>query len=635
MPGIAGVVCDADSLDDPKGIIETIKRVGRLTHVNYQYRQLVSAHAAILRTQTGLLSNTADQPAIDAHRNLYLFLEGEIFNGNELIRRDPVLSEEPSICHVLLAMYNRHGDDFVRHLNGEFNIVIYNRLTRRLVIFSDHLASYPMYFIEDANRLLFASEKKYILPLLTRLPDIDPIGLLQIFAHRYNLDERTFLKRVRRMMPSAIVSYEAAQLNAKRYSDLRFSVPQPVPKTKELVEQWGDVLKEATQSRLENKERVLLSLSGGLDSRAVAASIPRNFRPIYSRTGGLDSSPDVLVAKQIADSLGFNHIRENPAGVPYSAILPKIAWRTECETHFTNAASISGHIQAKKRGDFIAGGWLGDVTSGSHIPPELIFEANRTKFIDRAFNRHIIFDEVWLRKVFTEEFVHEYYPALRSCFHSSFMEIPGQTNIQLYELWDLYQRQRRQTTSSMPIDSYLFEKIRPFYDKRYVEFTLSLPTRLRFGQTLYQCMIFNIGPELRSIPSANNQLPLHNTIAGNLFNKGRTLSARILHRTKQRIGPKREYSLEPQTHDNPASRIRRDPRFREMIEDYLLSRDCNPNIFNVRGIRQLLDQHYARGVDHSYLLGYIGTFFVGLPYFIKRTIDCPVDAEPLSGYPDS
>ena len=364
MPGLAGLVSRSLPLRDPDQTLETLKQVGMISGVTYLYRPFHSDHAVILNTLTGLLSPSPNQPASDPTGNVFMFLEGEIFNLQEL-KNYSDRNGDSSPCDILLSLYLKRGNDFINLVNGEFNIVIYQKTEERLLIFTDHIASKPMYFMEQDDSLLFGSEKKFILSLLNNSPTIDPVGLLQIVAHRFNLDDRTFLNGVKRLLPGTRLTYQQGKLDVTRYQVLTFNVPERRPCIDELVDEWGDRLKEATRLRLQGKERIVLFLSAGLDSRAIACAMPRDFRPISSRTRGVDGSLQATLAGEIADRLGFDHYQEDPQGTSYAGIIPKIAWRTECETHFMNGLSMSNHAAIKLQGDFIAGGWLGDASSGA------------------------------------------------------------------------------------------------------------------------------------------------------------------------------------------------------------------------------------------------------------------------------
>ena len=627
MPGLAGLVRRYTPLTDPHHMIHAFKVVGLVDGVRYQYRPFHNEDAVILNTLTGLHS-TLDQPALDPTGNLLLFLEGEVFNLGELRSRS---GSRPNAtpCDTLLAMYMRCGADFIYSINGEFNIVIYHKAEKRLDIFSDHIASMPMYYMEQSNGLLFGSEKKFILSLLKTAPAIDPVGLLQIVAHRHNLDERTFLDGLKRLMPGAHLTYQRGRLRSTRRQVLAWTVAERTPRIRELRTEWGGHLKAATQLRVAGKERILISLSGGLDSRAIACALPRDLRPLSSRTRGVHGSLEVGIAAEISDRLGFDHVEENPLTVQNSHLIPKIAWRTECEIPFMNALSIANHRALKDCCHFVTGGWLGDVSSGAHIAADMLIPTSRQAFVERAYWRCLAPAAHLLPRIFSQEFLQKTLPDVREAFFESFMQIEGTTNIQVYEMWDLYQRQRRQTTSSMPVDSYLFEKIRPFYDKEYLNFTLTLPARLRFGQTLYQSMIWRLGPEIRSIPSSNNQLRLRSSLLGNLSNKGLTLAHRAFTRRVRKVRPRYRNSIEQRPVEDLGDAIRKDASFRVLVERYLSSDDFDSSVFNQNGVKKTLDEHYQGVSDYSYVLGHMATLAAGLPYFLNRTLRCPPEAEPL------
>jgi hypothetical protein len=630
MPGLSGIVGPMLRRRAPEEVIRTFKGVGAVQGVSYIHREFVSEDASILNSLTGIIPGNLSQPAMDRPHDLVLFLEGEIYNVDDLAgylqdRRNR------SVLDLLLALYEVKGEDFVTLLNGEFNILIYSKARKQLSIFCDHMASMPMYYVEQNGSFIFGSEKKYILSVMDEAPKMDGVGLLQIFAHRYNLDDRTYIEGIKRMMPGTKLVFREGRLKEEQYHQLRFTIPRRAPPVSDLVRQWGDRLEQATWRRVRNKDRVLISLSAGLDSRAIACAIPRDFRPIVSRTRGVDESLEARYASEIAGQLNFEHFREEPGSMPYSTMIPRIAWRTECETHFLNAVSITSHRAVKEHADHIAGGWLGDVSSGGHISVDLLQPLSRSSFIERAFNRHVVYGEDQLARVFSTEFLKAHFSGVREAFHQSFVRLEGETNMQAYEIWDIYQRQRRQTTSSMPIDSYLFEKVRPFYDKEYLEFTLTLPLYLRFGQSLYQSMIYEIGPEIRHIPCSNNQLRLHSSIAGNLFNKGVTLAHRATSRQIRRIRPNFRNTVEQRAIEDPAMAIRSDSSFRRLIVEFLESDDFDTAVFNKQGISNLLHEHYESVRNHADLLGYVATMAAGLPYFLNKTLQCPEEAQPLGG----
>ncbi|MGH3252536.1 MAG: asparagine synthase-related protein, partial [Trebonia sp.] len=58
---------------------------------------------------------------------------------------------------------------------------------------------------------------------------------------------------------------------------------------------------------------VELSLTGGKDSRLIAAALVKAGVPVVARTHGFDDHPDVVVAAEIARRLGIEHVVRTPA----------------------------------------------------------------------------------------------------------------------------------------------------------------------------------------------------------------------------------------------------------------------------------------------------------------------------------
>src|SRR5215475_10558132 len=96
---------------------------------------------------------------------------GEIYNYIEL--RDELTGHwtfrSTSDTEVILAAYNKWGEDCVSHLRGMFAFAIWDERNRKLFAARDRFGIKPVYDTEQGSRILFASEAKALLPFL---PDI-------------------------------------------------------------------------------------------------------------------------------------------------------------------------------------------------------------------------------------------------------------------------------------------------------------------------------------------------------------------------------------------------------------------------------------------------------------------------------
>ncbi len=629
MPNISGIITNGTRLKNPDEILKKFKVVHAINGLSYIQKELKTQTCVICNTLTGILKATLEQPAIDPKGNTFLFLEGEIYNSKE-VRAYLNISNEMSLCDLLLFLFMKKGTEFVKYLNGEFNIVIYQKREQKLIIFTDHLSSKPFYYLEQRNSLLFGSEKKSILATTEKSPTIDPVGLLQMFVHGHNLDGRTFIKDLKCIPPASYLEYCQGQLIFKRYSSLiRFSAPKSLPSLDSLIEQWCEEIKRATSRRLEDKRRILLNLSGGYDSRVIACAIPRNFRPIFSRTRGKRESQELIYAAKIARRLGFKHFREEPSVKSLSELLYKIVWRTECEVNFIGCLSIDNHSIMKKHGDFLMGGVLGGIIKGYNYP-RLFLPYCRRKFIESVYQWHLKKSEGYLKEIFNHEFISQHLAKLKNAFLKSFASLESDTNKQLYEIWSLYEYQIRGQVRTGAVDNYLFEHIRPLLDREHLEFVLKLPDWLRFGQVLYQAMIHKLGPEIRDIPIANTNLRVRNSVFKNYINTIISLGKKSYIKVFRKFGKHSKIEYKPSGDPNRPLLVRNETNLKHIIKHFVQSNSFDDSILNKRGVLKVVDRYY-RGIDNNpQIICLLATFAIGIPYFITSSpTSCPTEAEPL------
>lgn len=96
---------------------------------------------------------------------LKMVFNGEIYNYKELITEHNLEVSTSSDTEVLLLLYIKYGERFLKYLNGMFAIVIYNTETQEYFIARDRLGIKPIYLAEINNSLIVSSEIAPILEL--------------------------------------------------------------------------------------------------------------------------------------------------------------------------------------------------------------------------------------------------------------------------------------------------------------------------------------------------------------------------------------------------------------------------------------------------------------------------------------
>ncbi|MDR2593119.1 MAG: hypothetical protein LBC59_10030 [Chitinispirillales bacterium] len=125
-------------------------------------------------------------------------------------------------------------------------------------------------------------------------------------------EDRTWLNGVQLLDPAAILTYDmkTGSVQAERY----WSPDEISPFTfsgntdfREYYEEWGRLFKLSVAKMTTGDERIGLTLSGGLDSRAILAAMPLSGDKINAVTLGGDKCDDVRFAAMAAKIKGANH----------------------------------------------------------------------------------------------------------------------------------------------------------------------------------------------------------------------------------------------------------------------------------------------------------------------------------------
>lgn len=84
--------------------------------------------------------STGDQPIHNPRRTVWTVFNGEIFNFVELRQMLEAKGHQfytQSDTEVIVHLYDRYGEDFVQHLNGQFAIALWDGERQRLVLARD------------------------------------------------------------------------------------------------------------------------------------------------------------------------------------------------------------------------------------------------------------------------------------------------------------------------------------------------------------------------------------------------------------------------------------------------------------------------------------------------------------------
>jgi asparagine synthase (glutamine-hydrolysing) len=220
----------------------------------------------------------------------------------------PGATDDPAA--LVLATYRAFGDDLPTHLRGAYAVVLTDGRTVRC--FRDHVGLRALFFRDDADRFVAASEAKQVVAGagITTEPDLDV--LRDLLFGVYDDETPAALRGVRRLRKSMLLVVDDAGIRARTYWDPASLLETDRSSEDERRDRFEDLMRQACARMLAGDGDVL-SLSGGIDSPAIAAfAAPEHLRcagrpmkalsTVYPDVPSVDESRWVRL---VADRLGL------------------------------------------------------------------------------------------------------------------------------------------------------------------------------------------------------------------------------------------------------------------------------------------------------------------------------------------
>jgi asparagine synthase (glutamine-hydrolysing) len=304
------------------------------------------------------LSDQASQPMHSPDGRYTLVFNGEIYNFADLRARlvgQGHTFRSTGDTEVLLHGLAQEGEAFVERLNGMFAFALWDAQTQELLLARDQLGVKPLYYAEpEPGTLLFASEIKALCahPALKREPDLEVIQ--QHLAYCHASADRTALHGVKRLLPGALLRWDAATRTVKirRYWQPSFH-RKPDADRADGAQQVKSLLETATQRQLVSDVPVGAFLSGGLDSSLITAFARAKVGPAFQcytityasgdnvLDGGDEDAPH---ARRVAQALGLS-LREIELKPEVASLWPRLIYHLD--EPIADPAAISCYLISK------------------------------------------------------------------------------------------------------------------------------------------------------------------------------------------------------------------------------------------------------------------------------------------------
>ncbi|MEX2162798.1 MAG: asparagine synthase (glutamine-hydrolyzing) [Sulfuricaulis sp.] len=286
--------------------------------------------------------SSGDQPMSNEDGTVWTVFNGEIYNY-KLLRTELTQSghvfRTASDTEVLVHGFEEWGcQGLVNRLRGIFAFAIYDTKQGLLFLARDQLGVKPLYWWNDGNTFLFASEIKALLahPLLSERR-VSGAGVAQFLVTRYVSRPHTMFDSVHRLPEGTFMTVARGQSGApvpKQYWDVRYGENRSEASFEDSVEQLDSLLTETVEMQLMSDVPVGAQLSGGVDSSVVVALMDKVRRrngekdPIKTYSVGFDVEgySELPYAQIVASRYGTNHREIHVGFREFFDELPLLSW---------------------------------------------------------------------------------------------------------------------------------------------------------------------------------------------------------------------------------------------------------------------------------------------------------------------
>jgi asparagine synthase (glutamine-hydrolysing) len=390
--------------------------------------------------------------------NVYKYLDTQIDNVwfSELIFREKLQNLNNELSKI----------------DGYYSLVIIDRINKKTSIITDRLGMSPFYIYESHKHALsWGTDIRLMLKEIESI-ELDKPAICSYLDISHFLGDSTPYKKIKRIKPASIISInniDGSIIKSERYWSWS-NIKRIEIDFDTAVDRLYDLFIDAVSARLERDKQYCLTLSGGLDSRALLGAINQldNYK-VSCLTFGIPTSPDVMIATSACKVVDIEHkvveiSKDHWVDGRKAGVLATAGMKSLFHMHVLNSLN-----EIKSMGDHVINGYLGDLTlGGGYLRKKFSGFKTAKEIAEEKFGEHIDFID----------FDDEYYN------HESSDPI------------FIYHRGVRFTSMGTDLVSESVVNLKPFVDNRLLEFVYSLDDSYRFNGKLYHSMLVKYFPEL-------------------------------------------------------------------------------------------------------------------------------------------
>ncbi len=301
------------------------------------------------------------QPICNEDGTVWIVYNGEIYNYKQLrheLEHKGHFFRSKTDTEVIIHLYEELGERCVERLDGMFAFAIWDEREQKLFLARDRIGQKPLFYTQQDENFLFASEMKAILAVDGQKRQMDYSSLHHYLSLRFIPPPQTMLRHIKKLPPAHVLTYQGGRVKISRYWDLSFRDKLALSEA-DFTNGLRENLTRTVHSHMTSDVPVGAFLSGGMDSSMIVAIMAQDLGASFNTFSiGVKEQDfnELPYARMVADYHGTDH-QEATVDCNLIQLLPRMIWHLDepsdpiaaCQFHAAELASR--HVKVVLGGD--------------------------------------------------------------------------------------------------------------------------------------------------------------------------------------------------------------------------------------------------------------------------------------------
>ena len=192
-----------------------------------------------------------------------------IDNRKELAK-SLVINTDEDDKSILLKAYKKWGSQLSNKIIGSFAFVIYDLRKNKFLCFRDHMGMKPFYYFKNNEVFIFSSKISLMLDTEYIKKTLNKERVIDYLMYVHPKDGQTFYNEIHKLPRSHILEYKENKFKLNKYFDFHIKPKSKFISEKENVNEFKRILYEVIDAQVNSGDGDIgLAYSGGLDSSSL------------------------------------------------------------------------------------------------------------------------------------------------------------------------------------------------------------------------------------------------------------------------------------------------------------------------------------------------------------------------------